>query len=75
MLASYTSPGLLKSLVCSEKKNILDLGTGFSVGGVRKKVGLAFLFVSLWRHHLHKGTKFWLKVWLYSSLENEALEA
>jgi len=29
-------------LVCTEKKNILDLGTGFSVGGVRKRVGLAF---------------------------------
>ena len=28
-------------LVCTEKKNILDLGSGFSVGGVRKRVFLA----------------------------------
>jgi len=28
------------------------------VGGVRKRVVLAFLVVSLWRHHLHKGPKF-----------------
>ena len=25
-------------LVCTEKKNILDLGSGFSVGGVWKRV-------------------------------------
>jgi len=48
--------------------------SGFSVGGVRKTVVLAFVF-SLLRHHLHKGPKFWLKVWLDSRLEYEALEA
>ena len=34
-----------------------------------------FLVVSLRRQHLHKGPKFWLKVWLYSRLEYEAVEA
>ena len=43
MLASYASPRKTRSLlVGTEKKNILDLGSGFSVGGVRKRVVLAF---------------------------------
>jgi len=32
-------------LVCTEKKNILDLGPGFSVGGVRKRVVLAYFWL------------------------------
>jgi len=32
-------------LVCTEKKNILDLGLGFSVGGVRKRVVLTFFWL------------------------------
>jgi len=43
--------------------------------GLEKGVGFAFLVVSLWRHHIHRGPKFWLKIWLYSRLEYEALEA
>jgi len=31
-------------LVCTEKKNILYLGSGFSVGGVRKRVVLTFFY-------------------------------
>jgi len=36
------SKGSWSLLVCTEKKNILDLGSGFSVGGVRKKGGFGF---------------------------------
>jgi len=77
MLASYTSPQKTLEVFwfALKKKNILDLGTWFSVGGVRKGYVWLFSAASLWRQHLHKGPKFWLKVWLYSRLEYEALEA
>ena len=60
-------------VVCTEKY-FWDLDSGFSVGVVRKRVGLAFL-VLLWRHHPDNGPKLWLKIWLYSRLEYEAVEA
>jgi len=61
-------------LVCTKKKHF-RFGFGVFGGGVWKRVVLTFLFVSLWRHRLNKGPTFWLKVWLYSRLEYEALEA
>ena len=60
-------------LVCTEKKNF-RFGFGVSGGWRLKKGSLDFfLIVSLWRHRLHKEPKFWLKVWLDSRLEYEAL--
>ena len=35
----------MKSSRLHRKKNILDLGSGFSVGGVRKRVVLAFFWL------------------------------
>ena len=62
-------------LVCTEKKHF-RFGFGVFGGWGLKKGSLDFfLIVSLWRHRLHKGPKFWLKVWLDSRLEYEALEA
>jgi len=45
------------------------------VGVVRKRVGLALLVVLIRRHHPDNEPKLWLKIWLYSRLEYEAVEA
>jgi len=43
------------------------------MGVVKKGQVLLFLVILLWRHHLDNAPKYWLKVWLYSRLEYEAL--
>jgi len=77
MLASYTSPQKTHEvfLFALKKKNF-RFGFGVFGGWGLKKGSLDFFKIfSLWRHRLHKGPKFWLKVWLDSRLEYEALEA
>ena len=62
-------------LVCTEKKNFRFGFWVFGGWGLKKGSLDFFLIVSLWRHRLHKGSKFWLKISLDSRLEYEALEA
>ena len=58
-------------LVCTAKKTWY-LGSGFSVGGVRKRA--FFKNVLLWCHHPDNGPNLWFKIWLHSRLEYESLE-
>ena len=61
--------------VCTEKKTFEFWIRGFRWVSLEKRYVLLFLIVLLWRHHSKKGPDLWLKIWLYSRLEYETVEA
>ena len=77
MIASWFEPSkhLWSLVVCTEKKTFEISVWGFRWVSLDWGNVLRFLVILLWLHRPDNEPKLWLKLWLYSGLEYEALEA